>query len=760
MGPQLYAHSSSSQSQVRHPLEDHLRGSAELAHRFGEVFGAGELARYLALVHDVGKGCQLWQDRLVRYAEPYGKPVGIPHKGAGADLVSRYVAKPFAAVVEGHHGGLPNPQALATALAKVSGGGRDAAQAREAVEAVAKVVPETLRDQRIPLPLWLSRLGADRLRLGVDLLVRMLFSCLVDADFLDTEAHFAATPVRVAAPVDVAALVERFEERRSAFLRDRKASPVADLRERVYQEAVAASAGKPGMYVLHVPTGGAKTLAAGGFALHHAAKHGLKRVVVAVPFTSITEQNAAVYRDLLDPPEESGQVPVVLEHHSSVKLAEKDEGSQEDDGVDEVERWARLASENWDAPFVVTTTVQLFESLFARKPSAMRKVHRLAGSVIVLDEVQALPDRLLVPILSGLRGLVEHFGVSVVLVSATQPEFWSLQELQGVPRRQIASDTTALFEELRRVRYDWRLGEDVTWAGIADEIASQGGPQALSIVNTTKDAALLHRLLEDRIGGRVLHLSTRMTSGHRREVIAAIRADLKEGHRVRVVSTSLIEAGVDVDFPRVYRAWAPAESLQQAAGRCNRERLMDGLGTVVVFRPSDGGQPKDTLYEAALDATGLFFGPDGLAEPDDLEALRSYYAKRYAYLGNGGRLMGEDVEAARRGLDFPEVDRLFRMIDNQYARPILVIREEADRAAIEADVNLLRDPRQRMADLRGVFRRLQPHTASLPKHEVEAAEKSGLAEPVIGDLRLWLGTYHPERGLDPAEKEDRSAYQI
>lgn len=759
MGPQLYAHSRGAQSQVRHLLEDHLRGSAALARRFGEVFGAGELAEYLALVHDVGKGCAVWQQRLVGYAEPYGKPVGIPHKGAGADLVSRYIARPFAAAVEGHHGGLPDPQALAAALAKVSGGGRDATQAREAVEAVAKVVPQILRDQRIALPLWLSGLGADRLRLGVDLLVRMLFSCLVDADFLDTEAHFTAAPVRVAAPVDLAGLVDRFEERRSAFLRDRKASPVADLRERVYQEAVASAAGEPGMYILHVPTGGAKTLAAAGFSLNHAVRHGMKRVVVAVPFTSITEQNAAVYRDLLDPPKGSGEVPVVLEHHSSVRLAEKDD-DHEEDGVDEVEQWARLASENWDAPFVVTTTVQLFESLFARKPSALRKVHRLARSVIVLDEVQALPDQLLAPILSGLRGLVEHFGVSVVLASATQPEFWSLQGLQGMPRRQIVSDTTALFEELRRVRYDWRLGEDVTWVSIADEIAAQGGPQVLSIVNTTKDSALLHRLLEDRVGGGVFHLSTRMTSGHRREVIAAIRADLKDRRPVRVVSTSLIEAGVDVDFPRVYRAWAPAESQQQAAGRCNRERLMDSLGTVVVFRPSDGGQPKDTLYKAALDATGLFFGPDGLAEPDDLAALRSYYAKRYAYLGNGGRLMGEEVEAARRELDFPKVDQLFRMIDNQYARPVLVIREEAERAAIEADVDLLCDPRRRMTDLRGVFRRLQPHIASLPKHEVVAAEKSGLAEPVIGDLTLWLGTYHPERGLDPAEKEDRSAYQI
>jgi CRISPR-associated endonuclease/helicase Cas3 len=505
------------------------------------------------------------------------------------------------------------------------------------------------------------------------------------------------------------------------------------------------------MYVLHVPTGGAKTLAAGGFAVHHAAAHGLQRVVVAVPFMSITEQNAMVYRDLLDPVEGGGG-PVVLEHHSSVKL---------DDEDSEAGQWARLAAENWDAPFVVTTTVQLFESLFSRKPSAMRKLHRIAGSVVVLDEVQALPDRLLVPILSGLRDLVEHFGVTVVLASATQPEFWALPQLQDMPRRQIVEDTTGLFEQLRRVRYQWRLGEEVTFAGIADEIACEGGSQVLSIVNTTKDAAYLHRLLAERVEGTVVHLSTRMTSGHRREVIAQIRADLKAGRPVRVVSTSLIEAGVDVDFPRVYRAWAPAESLQQAAGRCNRERLLDGLGTVVVFRPSDGGRPNDAVYKSALQATEMFFGPQPvLAVPDDLEALRDYYGKRYAYLGSGGRPMGEDIDIARRGLDFPAADELFRMIDNRHARPVLVIREEADTEAVEADLALLRTPRGGVPGLSGVFRRLHPHIASLPLAEVQAAENSGLAEPVIGDLVLWRGAYHPQRGLDPAEPEDRTAYQI
>ncbi|MFE2925693.1 CRISPR-associated endonuclease Cas3'' [Streptomyces goshikiensis] len=377
-------------------MEGHLRGSAALAEAFAKVFGAGGVAGYLALVHDVGKGCRAWQDRLIFHAEPLGKPVGIPHKEAGTLLAARTAGRQLAAVVQGHHGGLPDQDAVKDVLAEFGVPGLDVERVREATEAVARLVPQIVREDRILPPSWLVGLEPPRRRaLALDLFTRMVFSCVVDADYLDTAAHFAGEEPRVAVPADMGMLLERFEQRRARMLAE---------------EALAAAAGVPGMYVLHVPTGGAKTIAAGGFALRHAAQHGLGRVVFAVPYISITQQNADVYRDLLDPAEGEDGVPVVLEHHSSVALDEEDQAGA----------WARLAAENWDAPVVVTTTVQLFQSLFARKPSVMRKLHRLAGSVIVLDEVQALPDRLLIPILSVLRDLVEHFGESVVLASATQ----------------------------------------------------------------------------------------------------------------------------------------------------------------------------------------------------------------------------------------------------------------------------------------------------------------------------------------------------
>ncbi|UIX32040.1 CRISPR-associated endonuclease Cas3'' [Streptomyces sp. GQFP] len=754
-GGQLYAHSRSAVSGSRHSLEEHLRGSAALACRFGEVFGAGELAAYLALIHDVGKGTCLWQGRLLEAERRGGGRVGPSHKHAGTLLAHRYTQLAFGAVVFGHHGGLPDMDRLKTELVKAQPGGEHAQLVEEAIGAVEKAIPEIHPQPRPAVPGWLMDLPKSERRLGLDLLLRMLFSCVVDADFLDTSAHFDSTAVRLRAPADMDALVERYEARRAKMLAGREPSPVDAVRQSVYEQACTAALREPGVYVLHVPTGGAKTLAAGGFALRHAAVHGKRRVVLAVPYVSITEQNASVYRELLDPDPGSGEEAVVLEHHSGVDL----DAHTPLDGMPAAERAqrerqahaARLAAENWDAPFVVTTTVRLFESLFSHRPSQTRRLHNLAGSVIVLDEVQSLPDRLLTPILSGLRGLAEHFGVTVLLASATQPSFWELPRWQGLERRAVVEDPSPLFDALRRVTYEWRIGEDVTLESIAGEAA--GHRQVLTVTATTKDAARLHRHLEQRVAeGEVLHLSTRMTGAHRREVIARIKELLAGGAPVQVVSTSLIEAGVDLDFPRVYRAWAPAESMQQAAGRCNRDGRLS-TGTVVIFRLAKGGQPRGTEYRAAVQATDGFFGPD-LARPDDLGALERYYPVRYA-LQPG---LGEEIEELRRRLDFPAVDHAFEMIEDGHSVPAVVVRREADREAIETAVARLRDPHRPCGP--EVLRGLQQHTASLPRHEAEAALRSGLAVPVTGDLILWLDAYHEQRGLDPDEAEEPGAFNL
>ncbi|MHB6912782.1 CRISPR-associated endonuclease Cas3'' [Streptomyces sp. DB-54] len=740
----LWAHSANWRGD-RHRLDDHLRGTGARAREHAEPFGGGEAAEYLGLVHDVGKGACGWQEGLLR-AEADGGQVGVDHKQAGTLLAAEYLPWQFAAVVHGHHGGLP---AGADLRAMVKGLRAEGSHLAEPVGRVIDLVPEIRPVERLGLPSWLTEARTDAGLADVDLLVRMLFSAVVDADFLDTAEHFRGQPRRQASVPGMGKLVDRYEARRKEMLAGREPSRIDAVRSDVYEQAVAAAGGPRGVYRLHVPTGGGKTLTGGGYALHHAAAHGMRRVVVAVPFISITEQNAAVYRSLLDPVSAGAEGRVVLEHHSGVDL----------DGPGG--HWSRLAAENWDAPFVVTTTVQLFHSLFARTPSAMRKLHRLAGAVIVLDEVQALPDRLLTPILSALRGLVERCGATVVLSSATQPEFSIIpasRPIAGRTARSLLPDsaTEALAGVLRRVRYEWRDGQDVTLAGIAAEAVTYR--QALTVVNTTKDANSVHRTLNElRRGagpGEVVHLSTRMTADHRRQTIDRIRQRLAQGDPVAAVSTSLIEAGVDLDFPRVYRARTLPESMQQAAGRCNRDGRLDGLGTVVIFEPDDGGQPDDRTYRLAMSIARRIFGP-GLAKPDDHDALARYYRSRFNLQTGTGTTdvtgtTGEDIERLRTDLNFPAVADAFQLIDDT-AASVVVVRDTIspdEQQVVRTAITALRSGTPTGPE---TLRTLQPHTASIPRKELATAINEQIAVLICGDLYEWTGPYHPERGIEPPE---------
>ncbi|MFC5667569.1 CRISPR-associated endonuclease Cas3'' [Kitasatospora misakiensis] len=707
----LYAHSPNGAGQW-HLLGDHLCGSAELAARFGAAFGMAAMAGYLALVHDVGKGACAWQDQLAKVADT-GAKVGIDHKRAGVRLAAQYLPWPLAGVVEGHHGGLRSGSEIRALLREL--------RARpgvvdEAIRRVAADVPE-IESAGIAVPDWLSNPDGDNGLSDVDLMVRMLFSCVIDADHLDTHAHFRGRSPHVRPDADMAALAERFEDARKAMLAGRKPSGIDEIRTDIYEQAIAAADGEQGIYRLHVPTGGGKTLAGAGFGLRHAARNGQRRIIVAVPFISITEQNASVYRRMLGERD-------VLEHHSSVDLDRAG--------------WARLAAENWDAPFVITTTVQLFESLFSRSPSRMRRLHRLAAAVIVLDEVQALPDRLLVPILSALRGLTERFGTTVLLSSATQPEFSSID---GTSHRHVIPDPALLFSALERVRYEWR--EDTTLAAMAGEASRH--EQMLMVVSTTRDANAVHQQLP----AGALHLSTRMTSGHRRETIEEIRTLLAAEQRVRVVSTSLIEAGVDLDFPIVFRAWAPPENLQQAAGRCNREGHLH-RGTVVVFKAHDSGRIPDPSYRLSLGIANNRFGdgPDK-ADPDNLTALAHYSRTRYRLQGLAN--LGNPIEDLRRQLDFPAVAEQFVMIGESTASVVHVRPElkPEEQAAARAAIDMLRTGQPcGPATPRG----LQPHIAGIPKAEAETALAAGHAKLIVDDLVEWVGPYHPQRGIEPPNR--------
>jgi CRISPR-associated endonuclease/helicase Cas3 len=732
VGGELYAHSADAGGK-RHLLEDHLRGTGLRSGRYAQVFAAGQVAEYLGRVHDVGKAPCAWQDGLLR-AEATGGRVGIPHKHAGTVLAQQAGFGSLAGVVFGHHGGLVSRAALKDELKAARG--EHAESVQEAIDRVSRVMPEIADGPG--LPGWIQEVCAED-RLALDVLVRMVFSAVVDADRLDTAEHVDGM-ARADHPVAAADLVERFELARGEMLRERAPSPVDGDRACVYEQAVAAAEGAQGFYRLPAPTGSGKTYAAGGFGLHHARRHGLARVIVAVPFLTVTEQNAGVYRDLL---EREGELPVVLEHHSGVDLDAKGAATG---------TWTKLASENWDAPFVVTTTVRLFEALFDHRPEAMRRLHRLAGSVIVLDEVQSLPDDMLVPILSMLRTLTECFGVTVLLASATQPAFFELSPLKDVPCREVIAEPKPLYQRLARVNYEWWTDPAPGVEELARSIAET--PAVLAVCNTTAQAQQIH----DQVGkyrpsgsGPVLHLSTRMVARHRKDTIVEIVELNKQGAEAAVVSTQLVEAGVDLDFPVVFRASAPAEALQQAAGRANRSGRLE-RGRVVVFEiAADDGSGQsgggEFIYGPALDITKMLFGPEA-AWPDDPDALHAYYAERFKQTNVDTR--GEEIQQARRGGDFPEVHRLFRMI-REFTVPVVCVPEryveEQERIG-----GILRALRAGVPP-GGLLRELRPYMATLPRGVVRD-RASHLAVPVVGDLYEWIGDYHPERGIEIADTKE------
>ncbi|MEV5543283.1 CRISPR-associated helicase Cas3' [Saccharopolyspora shandongensis] len=724
-----------------HTLGEHARSTGALAAGFAEPWGASQLAWALGLFHDAGKVYPQWQHRL-REVEGTGRSVGR-HEDLGTRLL-KDAAGAAAMAVLGHHRGLDSVKALKKVLRAPAKPDEAAAAKRFFAE-----VPEAravLEGGSLIPPAWTD----DPLLFEMGL--RMTFSALVDADRLDTAAHKSGTKPVGESPVDMAALVDRFEAGRKDLLKDRDPAPMDAVRQEVYEAAVAGAQRRPDLYRLAAPTGSGKTLAQGGFALHHAARWGKRRIVVAMPLVTVTEQNAQVYRGLLDDEE-----PVVLEQHSQVQVDESEDADRAE--------WARLAAENWDAPFVLTTTVQLFETLLGRSPSQVRKLHRLANSVLVLDEVQALPPRLLLPILDGLRLLVQHFGTTVLLTSATQPAFETLSVWRnlGLEPKNLVADVSGLFERARRVAYEWRLDPQPTLAEVASEVGELD--QCLVIVNSTKDARRLYRALRDKRQD-VWHLSSRMYPRHRARVLDEVTSRLKDGLPVLLVATQLVEVGVDISFPIVWRAMAPADSLQQSAGRAGRHGG-PGSGRVVVFDPADGHAPPE--YTTRIAITRSYFGP-GLADPDDTTALNAYYEELYRTLGldrtniRNARALnaGQTIQQNRQRLEFravvegpakdaghrdgnPDHTKAFRMIE-QNTVPVVIV-DANDSAADEVRAKL-KQLEGRDASPADVMRWLQGWIVTLPIWTVNTESARERLQRLGGDLHLWLGTYDPAVGVD------------
>jgi CRISPR-associated endonuclease/helicase Cas3 len=698
----------------------HLQDTARRAREFASVFGGGELAYLLGLWHDVGKFDPAWQEYLLESEAWYlqgragPRPKGPDHKAAGVHVAARAGLLPCAFGVQGHHGGMPSKAEIQAMMASAAQRPAIDECIRLANAAIPDLLPSTLP---APPPFVKDARTAE-------VFIRMLFSALVDADYLDTEEHFHAEQSALREPrVRLSELWERLEDDERRQVPFREKTTVNDVRREVRTACLEAAAHAPGFFRLTVPTGGGKTRSGMAFALSHALKHGLRRVVVAVPFLTIAEQTSAVLSATFDSP-----VPddVLREYEGALgREAVLQDYSSAD--MDDADYRLKLAAENWDAPVIVTTTVQLFESLFSNRPSACRKLHRLARSVIILDEAQALPPQLLEPILDMLRVLVRDYGCTVVFSTATQPAFESIPSFADLRAREIVPDFERHFVALRRVRYE-ATPEPLSWGAVAGRMLKS--PQAMAVVNTRRHAAELFSELAGRaLIGTVFHLSTRMTQAHRFRVLDEVRTRLRDGAPCYLVSTQVVEAGIDIDFPLVLRAIAPLDSIIQAAGRCNREgRLGREGGLVVFFEPEDGTMPAGPYRTGADTVRGLITNHD-LAE---IETLDLYWRR---YLPNLA-LDPRRIQESRAALDYPKVAGDFRMIEPTAS--IVVTSEDPGGEA----GRLLGMLSQGLVG-RGAIRQLQRFIVSVPHREFERFTRAGTVRPVTAVLGEWLGSYGP-----------------
>lgn len=736
-----------------HDLREHL---VEVARGAGRHVGSRpghELAKLAGLWHDLGK----YRDGFQRYirmaavlaaSETHleGKlPQGSDksHSAAGALWAVEHLGGRFGPegvalgrvlqyLIAGHHAGLDNwDDGLKPRLAS-------AEARRECCEALGALPPQDVLTSPVKLP-PLSSLpiqAREPIPGRFALWVRMLFSALVDADFLDTEAYMnpRAAQSRPAAAAGMAELLACFDaymarkagEVATAGLSD---SPVNRQRAQVLQACRDKARGAPGTYTLTVPTGGGKTLAGLAFALSHAAAHGKRRVVMAIPYTSIIEQTAEVYREVFATLGDD----IVLEHHNN---------SESDDSTETAR--SRLASENWDAPVVVTTNVQLFESLFTRKTSRCRKLHNLADAVLVIDEAQLLPVEFLQPVVDVLRLLVMDHGVTVLLCTATQPTLTEQRRFDGQGLRGYApgevtaviDDEANLHHELQRVRVHLPpdLKTSQPWAETAAQVARHEA--VLAIVGRRADAKSLYDELHSETGSEGLwHLSALMCPQHRSEVIADIKVALRKRREaltrgesatpVRVVSTQLVEAGVDLDFPVVFRALAGLDSIAQAAGRCNREGRL-AQGDVHVFVPPKA-PPPGLLRNAAQACTVVW---DGLTPDDDplaLERIQRYFGRLYADaqsldakgICDALKLQVDKVDQAL-AVRFRDASDAFKLIDESGATVFVRWRSERCRESVDDLIRMLERRPERW-----LMRKLQRYGVTIYQHDLKRLLAAG-----------------------------------
>jgi len=696
-------------------LKTHLENTANQAKKFADSFHNGDYAYVCGLLHDIGKYSTEFQNKIINNSNDR-----VDHSTAGAIEINQAFAtlgKLLAYCIAGHHGGLPDGGSKSDTAIETTLNGRlrRAKQLHEYSYFKNEINIRECLPGRIPNIKPLNKGG-----FSLSFFVRMIYSCLVDADFLDTESFMSMGKVARSVNCDYSFFNEKLNTHINAFKDTER--EINQKRAEILHCCLEKAQGERGLYTLTVPTGGGKTISSLAFALKHVMKLGMERIIYVIPYTSIIEQTGKVFKEIL------GQENV-LEHHSNFDFK---------DDEDSILYKLKLSSENWDIPIVVTTNVQFFESLFAHKSSRCRKLHNIANSVIIFDEAQMLPTPFLTPCLMAISELVRTYRSTCVLCSATQP---SLKERfpKEITVDEICEDTEDLYEFFRRTRVIPR-GEMET-AQIAAELNSCD--QVLCIVNNKKHAREIYSELR---GEGVFHLSTRMCPKHRSDVLGEIKQRLKDGRSCKVVSTQLIEAGVDVDFPVVYRAMAGIDSIVQAAGRCNRENKLE-IGIVNVFEPENRyTQNMPSSIKRPIEvAKSIMTRFEDILSP---QAIKSYFEELYDYEGEAGldihnifKTMENGAEGCNFNFNFKQVAGQFKLIDENTVPIIIGLDEKAEEL-----IHKLRY----VSEYRGILRAIQPYSVNIYENEFRAMNGAGLIEIIDDGIYILrdINKYNEKTGLE------------
>ena len=718
--PEFSAHTPSKEHpDIWHDLKKHLEKVAFKCRGSAEKLGASELGYYAGLWHDLGK----YNPKFQQYLENChrgDRAESVQHAIHGAILAAQSI-QPLAAIIHGHHAGLPYVTEMMEKRIHDP-------HWQDSYQVVINNAQKSGIDLAPDLH-WQSlmvNLGLDSL--GYELFLRLLFSSLVDADYLDTESHFEPTTSQQRlATTNVVELWTVLKSNQEELLHKAISTPsivnVNQVRAEVYEYCQTAAEYSPGVFRLAVPTGGGKTRSGLAFALKHAVKYKLDRVIIAVPYTSIIEQTVESYRNIFGH-------EAVLEHHSAIK------STVDEDDARSVQAKARLATQNWDAPLIVTTTVQLLESLFARKTSRCRKLHNIARSVIILDEVQTLPIGLMQPIVSVLEELAKRYHVTIVLCTATQPAlegesaylkgFSSIQDIVPIEQAKLH------FRSLSRVNYEFPE-TPWSWSQVRKDIEVNEHKQALVILNTRKDAlALIGEFSELDESLSIFHLSTLLCGIHRRKVLAEVRSRLEDEKPCILISTQVVEAGVDLDFPAVYRALGPLDRIVQAAGRCNREGKYE-KGRVVIFQPEAGGMPPGEYATAFTETANLLKRQPDMNDP---EIFLHYFRSLYQGIDTDKH----GIQKSRAQLNYPETADKFKLIPDD-TQPVVI--EYDDK------VKRLLKEIQRRGLRKQDHRDLQPYMVNLRNREFQAAAE--VRREVATGVWVWEGGYDEVLGISMGE---------